>query len=161
MTLSPDLLEPPLAAARGLTFRPVERDDYDALYAACYQHSSANAFWHHFEQLLEWQEDGRSVWLVAERNQRIIGSGELIKYPHVTELANLFIVPPHRRRGVGTALIIVLLRIARHRGETAVELGVTQDNTDAIALYKRLGFVKEREVKMPGGETAVILRKTL
>lgn len=161
MTLTPDLLEPPLAAAQGLTLRLVGQDDYDDLLAACYPHKSANAFWHHFEQLMEWQEDGRTVWLVAERNGRIIGSGELILYPHSTEIANVFVIPPHRRRGVGTALLIVLLRIARHLGETAVELGVTQDNAGAKALYQRLGFVEERQVKLPGGETAVILRKTL
>ncbi len=137
------------------------RDDYDALLEACYPHKSANAFWHHFEQLIEWQEDDRAALLVAERNRRIVGSGELILYPHSTEVANLFVIPQHRRRGVGTALMIVLLRIARHLGETAVELGVTDDNQEAVPLYLRLGFVEERKVKMPGGETAVILRKTL
>lgn len=161
MTVPNYLLEPTLAAPTGLTFRLVQQDDYDALFETCYAHKTAVSFWHHFAQLLDWQEDGRTAWLIAERNQRLIGSGELIAYPHGAELANLFVIAPHRRRGVGTALIIVLLRIARHWGETAVELGVTPENGEALDLYHRLGFVEDRTVKLPGGETAVILRKTL
>jgi len=161
MTLPPHLLQPPLAAPADLRFRLVGQDDYDVLYAMSYAHKGAGKFWHHFEQLLEWQENGRAAWLIAERNNRVIGSGELIIYPHGAELANLFIVPQHRGRGVGTALIIVLSRIARHMEQAGLEIGVAEDNVRAAALYRRLGFVDDRKIKLITGETAVILYKTL
>ncbi|MCA9935730.1 MAG: GNAT family N-acetyltransferase, partial [Anaerolineales bacterium] len=149
MTFPSHLLQPPLAAPADLRFRLAEQDDYDALYAMTYAHKGPGKFWHHFEQLMEWQANGRTAWLIAERNNRVIGSGELVIYPHSAELANLFIIPQHRGRGVGTALIIVLSRIARHLEQTQLEIGVTQENKRAAALYRRLGFVDDRQVKLP------------
>ena len=155
------LFAPPLAAMDGLQFRLVQTADFRPLQETCYADRRAALFLDHFEQMMVWQGNGRACWLFIEHNGRLVGSGELIIYPHGAELANLFVVPQYRGRGIGTAMIIVLSRIARHWQLTGLEIGVECQNERALALYRRLGFVDDREVKLPGGETAVILHKTL
>ena len=50
----------------------------------------------------------------------------------------------HWGRGVGAALLATLLEWARSTGViTKVNLEVRADNARAIALYQRMGFVKE------------------
>ncbi len=159
--IPPHLFAPPLAAMAGLQFRLAELADFRPLHETCYADKRAPWFWDHFEQMMVWQGNGRACWLLIEHNGRLVGSGELIIYPHGAELANLFVVPPYRRRGIGTALIIVLSRIARHWQLADLEIGVENQNERALALYRRLGFTADREIRLPGGGTAVVLHKTL
>ena len=49
------------------------------------------------------------------------------------------VLPSHRRRGIGTALLGALQREARIQRIDRLSLSVEQDNP-AIALYERLGF---------------------
>lgn len=65
------------------------------------------------------------------------------------------VVPPERRRGTGRALMDAVHEAARSRGATRVWLEVIVENTQAIALYERLGYrpVRELEVwSLSGGE---------
>jgi ribosomal protein S18 acetylase RimI-like enzyme len=54
----------------------------------------------------------------------------------------IYVVPPFRRHGIGTALIEELFRICRERQLVAVRLEVERVNTDAQRLYDRLQFDK-------------------
>lgn len=51
--------------------------------------------------------------------------------------------PDFRGRGIGEQLLRACLDKAPHKGITRVELEVRADNSRAIALYERLGFVRE------------------
>ena len=53
----------------------------------------------------------------------------------------LVVDPGHRRRGLATALLADLLDWGASRGATTAMLHVETDNTGAIALYERHGFV--------------------
>ena len=135
--------------------------DFAWLHDTAYAEKSRSAFADYFARLLALQEQEHVCCLLALRNGRAIGSGELLIYPHGAELANLYVVPPHRGRGVGTAMLIVLSRIARHLDQPALEIGVHPDNGRAQRLYERLGFTLDREMLLSGGEKARILRKRL
>ena len=54
-------------------------------------------------------------------------------------LEDLFVVPEHRGRGVGRALLKALARIAVERGSGRLEWSVLDWNRDAIGFYERLG----------------------
>ncbi|MBE9117399.1 GNAT family N-acetyltransferase [Lusitaniella coriacea LEGE 07157] len=56
-------------------------------------------------------------------------------------LEDLFVVPEYRRRGVGTALLRHVARLAVERGVGRLEWSVLNWNEPAIALYKSLGAV--------------------
>jgi hypothetical protein len=64
-------------------------------------------------------------------------------------IQNVGVVPHHRGRGLGTALIVQALHGFRAAGLRTAALEVTARNTEAIALYRRLGFRARRTVYKP------------
>ncbi len=57
------------------------------------------------------------------------------------------IIPEFRGKGIGHRLMIAALDRARDEGFLRVELSVRSDSTNAIALYEKIGFVKEGLLK--------------
>lgn len=56
------------------------------------------------------------------------------------------LLPPYRGQGLGRRMLLDVLRAARDRGFTRVELTVYETNPRAVALYESVGF--EREGRM-------------
>lgn len=52
----------------------------------------------------------------------------------------LYVVPEHRRRGIGTALMGYVEDWARKRGDRQIGLQVFESNQPALNLYNQLGF---------------------
>jgi ribosomal protein S18 acetylase RimI-like enzyme len=63
-------------------------------------------------------------------------------YAHVGVLG-MGLLPQFRHQGIGTRLIRQALEAARAFGFSRIELEVRQNNENAIALYKKTGFVVE------------------
>lgn len=61
------------------------------------------------------------------------------------QLEDLFVLPEHRRRGVGTALLRRLARLACDRDCGRLEWAVLDWNAPAIEFYRRLGAVPLEE----------------
>ncbi|GAA2829376.1 acetyltransferase (GNAT) family protein [Aminobacter aminovorans] len=53
------------------------------------------------------------------------------------------IIRPYRERGLGLQLITAALKQARELGFVRIEFVVPADNARAIALYERVGFLRE------------------
>lgn len=157
------LLTPPAGTPPGLVFRPATLADLAALHAACYPERPWSRFFAHGERLLGWQENGRCHWLLAETEATgaPIGSGQLLRYPHGAEVANLAVTPAWQGRGAGAALLRLFFRLGRHLDLPALEIGVDAANSRALDLYLRMGFVMQRRANLPTGETAVFLAKSL
>jgi ribosomal protein S18 acetylase RimI-like enzyme len=65
-------------------------------------------------------------------------------------LAELYVVPERRGRGIGRALMQAALSTARDRGADRIELGTSEADRAAIGLYESLGFVnRERGPEGP------------
>jgi ribosomal protein S18 acetylase RimI-like enzyme len=64
-------------------------------------------------------------------------------------LAELYVVPQHRGRGLGRALMQAAIDCARARGASHMDLGTGEDDVVARALYESLGF-SNREGKPDG-----------
>jgi ribosomal protein S18 acetylase RimI-like enzyme len=56
-------------------------------------------------------------------------------------LAELYVQPAHRRRGLGMALMTAALEAARAQGADYIEVATSEDDVGARALYERLGFI--------------------
>ena len=132
--------------------------DKRPLFTQFYSHKHDFRRW--FDEMMEWQENGRCFWLVQWRDGELIANGQLLIYPHGAELANIAITPAWQGQGVGTAIIDALEAIARENGLVELEIGVDVKNGRALALYERLGYVEDRRIVLVG-ETAVVLYKVI
>jgi ribosomal protein S18 acetylase RimI-like enzyme len=55
-------------------------------------------------------------------------------------LAELYVQPAHRGHGLGRALMEAAVDLARERGADYMDLGTSEDDVAARALYERMGF---------------------
>jgi aminoglycoside 3-N-acetyltransferase I len=89
--------------------------------------------------------DERTFFLVAFEREEPIGlvvAYELIRRhrePSQLFVYELGVEPEHRRRGVATALMAELARLARERGIRSGFVLTNESNSAAMALYERLG----------------------
>jgi ribosomal protein S18 acetylase RimI-like enzyme len=64
-------------------------------------------------------------------------------------LAELYVVPERRGHGLGRALMEAAIEVARQEGADRMDLGTSEDDVAARALYESLGFSR-REGKPDG-----------
>jgi len=87
-----------------------------------------------------------ATWLLvhqAGRQERpeYCGAVQGIRNRHGSgAIQNLGVAGDHRRRGLGTSLLLRSLAGFRHSGVRRVYLEVTAENDDAVRLYRRVGF---------------------
>lgn len=74
-------------------------------------------------------------------------------------LAELYVVPDRRGRGIGRALMQEVLSAARDRGADRIELGTSEDDRAAIALYESLGFINRE--RGPNGPVMYVYEREL
>jgi ribosomal protein S18 acetylase RimI-like enzyme len=55
-------------------------------------------------------------------------------------LEELYVVPDKRGHGLGRALLEAAMEASRQKGATHIELGTSEDDTAARALYESAGF---------------------
>lgn len=88
------------------------------------------------------EEDGGALGYVLARmaDQR----------PDVVHVTDLYVREEARRRGVAKQLLDVVVEAAQSQGRTHLTLEVVSDNHDALAVYRRLGFVEiEKKLGVP------------
>jgi len=104
-----------------------------------------------------------AVWRVAVEGGRIAGYGGGWCVVPEFHLLNLAVAADLRRRGVAVALLGEVFREAAARGCRETFLEVRKDNSEAAALYAKLGFVKvsRRPRYYAGGADALVLRRVL
>lgn len=94
-------------------------------------------------------ENIRDNWphFVAVSNNRVIGWCDITSlhrpvFAHSGSLG-IGVLAGYRNQGIGEALIRTALEKAKDIGLTRVELTVRENNKPAIALYEKIGFIKE------------------
>jgi ribosomal protein S18 acetylase RimI-like enzyme len=73
-------------------------------------------------------------------------------------LAELYVVPDRRGRGLGRALMEAAIEAARAHGADHMDLGTGEDDVAARALYESVGF---RNAERPGGPVAYYYEREL
>jgi len=108
--------------------------------------------------LLEQQRLGL-VWVVADENDRPVGSAttrELGGALHIEEIA---VHPAHGRRGLGKRLIETLCDWASGQGYTTVTLSTFRDVTWNAPYYARIGFRVLEEGELSEGLSTLLGRE--
>lgn len=91
--------------------------------------------------------DGFVVLLVREDATAADGLAVLRFRPAIASfalecyLAELYVVPAKRGRGIGRALMTEVLKLARAEGADHIDLGTSEDDEAARHLYESLGFI--------------------
>ena len=116
---------------------PGEIPQIEALEKACFS--------------MPWTEDQLKGQLRDNQHEFIAAvsaSGTVLGYigmMHVLDegyISNVAVSPGNRRRGIGDALILALLKRCAALGLSFVTLEVRAGNTPAIALYEKHGFAR-------------------
>jgi GNAT superfamily N-acetyltransferase len=90
--------------------------------------------------------EGRTRAAVA--GERIVGFATWLRAGDVFEIEDLFVDPERMRHGIGRALVLDLIAIARGQGIGRVEVTA---NRHALAFYEKAGFVVDHEVETTFG----------
>jgi GNAT superfamily N-acetyltransferase len=87
--------------------------------------------------------DGHTRVAVAAGG-RVVGFATTLISGDAAELDDLFVDPGWMRRGIGRALVLDAIEIARGRGAIRVEVTA---NPHALVFYSRAGFTVDHEVR--------------
>jgi RimJ/RimL family protein N-acetyltransferase len=84
------------------------------------------------------------IHIVALSGERIVGSADIRrgeKRKHHLGEVGIAILPSHRGQGLGSKLLEMLIDEGKRMGLRMFMLHCFENNTVALALYKKLGFV--------------------
>ena len=73
----------------------------------------------------------------------VVGNASLLpvaQFRHRWVIANVAVLPEHRRKGIAGRLVDACLQFAQRRGARQLILQVDADNETALTLYRRRGF---------------------
>ena len=93
--------------------------------------------------------DSKTIALVAEAENAIVGALTAYVLPKLEQerseiyLYDLAVAETHRRRGIATALIDQLRRIARESGCWMIFVQADRVDEPAVALYDKVGLGRE------------------
>jgi ribosomal-protein-alanine N-acetyltransferase len=89
----------------------------------------------------------REGFLVAELRNHMVGYCIVNFGAASATLDSIAVSPLHRGRGIARWLLAACVKSARRRGLRRISLMVRKDNTAAIRLYRRFGFVRTATVR--------------
>ena len=105
-----------------------------------------------YDEFVSWLQDEfaeldhtRRAYIVAESAGRIMAFVRVWHSPHIDEwvIDGMVVSPPHRGRGVGSALLGEALALAGEMGAASVIVQASKSAPRALAFYARAGFTRE------------------
>lgn len=146
----PQALTPP---SPHITIRPVQLLDAEALQAHCWTTRTPSSVYQIITRAQQNLRRNRGIGVVILGSTiPILAFGQLTVWPHCTEISDLIVAPDYRNQGYGTALIQFLSRHAIALHVSCIEIGAALRNPRAIDLYRRMGFVDDRTLRLNLGE---------
>lgn len=128
------------------TIRPYEARDFSAIHKldlSCFVPGISYSKWtlQHFLDL------DSSDCLISEEGKQLAGFILAESNPPLAHIITLDVAAAHRRRGVGSALLLEMEQHFAFQGVLSVLLETAVDNESAIAFWKRHGYSAEAVLK--------------
>ena len=111
-----------------------------------------------FRQELE--ENNLAFYVVAELKEKVVGYAGLWAILDEGHITNVAVSPEHRKRGIGRAVVEVLVDATEQAGLNSFTLEVRTSNITAQNLYKKFGFIEaglRKGYYEDNGEDALIM----
>lgn len=146
------------------SLRRATPQDASDLQRSCWQQWETDIIAEMLDRVEKFAAKGRGYAAVSVCDGQVIGYGQLLSWAKVVEISDLIVAPAYRNQGIGTALIHHLIGVAQGWGKTHIEIGAALRNTQALALYRRLGFGEDRLLHLELGnglEPVVYLKMAL
>lgn len=113
--------------------------------------------------LAELTNDLSFLYLARTPDGAVVGFCSFWRVVDELHINNLAVDPAHRRQGVGGALVLAVLELARKVAATRVILEVRRSNAAARGLYQRCGFtiggIRRDYYTQPDEDALVLWRK--
>lgn len=141
-----------------LVIRQADEQDVDAI--AGLEEICFTTPWSRNSIHQELTENKLAFYTIAELNGQVVGYAGMwfiIDEGHITNVA---VLPEHRQKHIGSAMIAVMIHFAEERGIKRFTLEVRSSNEAAKALYRKFDFKEEGLRKgyyQDNGEDAVIM----
>lgn len=134
---------PPRREIPGVTIRPMNIDDMDAVEEL--DHLAFGRLWHNSRESLILAYRQAAVATVAEQDNQIIAY-QISTANHLGgHLARLAVHPKFHGKGIGYAVLQDLLTQFERRGAKHLSVNTQSDNPASLALYKKAGFLMTGE----------------
>lgn len=128
-----------LSAGARIVIQPMAVEDLDGVLEI--ERVSFPTPWSRAAYYRELTDNSYAHYLVAKAGDLVAGYAGmwvLLDEAHVTNIA---VRPQYRRRGIGEALMLEMMAIARDKSAARMTLEVRPSNKTAQKLYQKLGFV--------------------
>lgn len=108
-------------------------------------------------------ENKLSQYIVAKKNNNIIGFAGIIVLPDDVEITNIVTKKTERKKGIGKLLLDKIIEIAKTTKKEYISLEVNENNCVAINLYTKFGFEKVgiRKNYYNGIDNAIIMTRKI
>jgi ribosomal protein S18 acetylase RimI-like enzyme len=133
----------------GFVIRGVRIEGAEALWRNCFSQESLAETRGYLAWCLRQMDKGWLVRLVAEADGQAVANAQLTLWCDRAEIGSLVVAEAYRRQGIATALVAALTAEAQQRGVRRLEIGARAPERELIALYRRWGFVPDREIELP------------
>ena len=87
--------------------------------------------------------NSNAYFVTAVDGDKILGYGGMHCTHQECYVDNIAVFGHHRKKGVGTAIVLALVHEAQRRGAEYISLEVRPSNRPAVGLYTKLGFLEE------------------
>ena len=84
-----------------------------------------------------------STVLARDENRRLVGFACYWVFLEEMHLMNVAVAKDRRRQGIGMGLVVEAMKLASAKGAASATLEVRSRNVAAVAMYERLGFLRE------------------
>jgi ribosomal protein S18 acetylase RimI-like enzyme len=96
-------------------------------------------------------------------DNKLIGYGVLDVSKKISYILNIVVIEEHRRKGIGSQLLLAFSEVALAHGLKRINLRVRPNNTPAHSLYVMFGFVEDKIIPnyYNDGESALLMSASL
>jgi ribosomal protein S18 acetylase RimI-like enzyme len=96
-------------------------------------------------------------------DNKLIGYGILDVSKKISCILNIIVTEEHRRKGIGSQILLALSEVAQAYGFKRINLRVRLNNTPALSLYTMFGFTEDEIILnyYNNGESALLMSASL